>query len=87
MLEFKMLDITWFVPSCVKFEITYPSGLVHIVVNTMTLISNTISQMVRFCIRNDMEEQTSIQDITAFDRTVSLEDKCILESITRKHKL
>ena len=54
MLAFKMLDITWFVPSCVKFETTYPSGLVHIVVNTMTLISNTISQMVRFCIRNDM---------------------------------
>jgi phenylpropionate dioxygenase-like ring-hydroxylating dioxygenase large terminal subunit len=77
---FRTLDITWFMPFCVKLKITYPNGLIHIVVNTMTPISDSLSQMVQFCIRNDTEAQTSAKDVIAFDRAVTLEDKRILET-------
>jgi hypothetical protein len=35
---------------------------------------------VQFCLRNDTEADTPRQDVIAFDRAVTLEDKRILES-------
>ncbi len=76
----RTLTMDWFMPFSVKLKITYPNGLVHIVVNTMTPISDSTSQMVQFCVRNDTEADTPAQDVIAFDRAVTLEDKRILES-------
>jgi phenylpropionate dioxygenase-like ring-hydroxylating dioxygenase large terminal subunit len=76
----RTLDIIWFMPFMVKLRIGYPNGLVHIVVNTMTPISDSTSQMVQFCVRNDTEADTPAADVIAFDRAVTLEDKRILES-------
>ena len=79
-LTFRTLAMDWFMPFTIKLKITYPNGLEHIVVNTMTPISDRASQMVQFCLRNDTEANTPAQDVIAFDRAVTLEDKHILES-------
>jgi phenylpropionate dioxygenase-like ring-hydroxylating dioxygenase large terminal subunit len=76
----RTLDMTWFMPFTVKLRIAYPNGLVHIIVNTMTPINDSTSQMVQFCVRNDTESDTPTADVIAFDRAVTLEDKRILET-------
>jgi phenylpropionate dioxygenase-like ring-hydroxylating dioxygenase large terminal subunit len=77
---FRTLTMDWLMPFTIKLKITYPNGLEHIVVNTMTPVSDRTSQMVQFCVRNDTEADTPAADVIAFDRAVTLEDKCILES-------
>ncbi len=76
----RTLDMEWFMPFTVKLRIGYPNGLVNIIVNTMTPISDSTSQMVQFCVRNDTEAETATADVIAFDRAVTLEDKYILET-------
>lgn len=76
----RSLEMEWFMPFTVKLKITYPNGLEHIIVNTMTPINDSTSQMVQFCLRNDTEADTPTQNVVAFDRAVTLEDKRILES-------
>lgn len=76
----RTLDMTWFMPFTVRLRINYPNGVAHTIVNTMTPINDSTSQMVQFCLRNDTEADTSSQDVIAFDRAVTLEDKRILES-------
>lgn len=76
----RTLDMDWFMPFTVRLRINYPNGLAHVIVNTMTPINDSTSQMVQFCLRNDTETDTSSQDVIAFDRAVTLEDKRILES-------
>ena len=76
----RTLTMDWLMPFTIKLKITYPNGLEHIVVNTMTPVSDRTSQMVQFCVRNDTEADTPAADVIAFDRAVTLEDKRILES-------
>jgi phenylpropionate dioxygenase-like ring-hydroxylating dioxygenase large terminal subunit len=76
----RTIDGIWFLPFTVKLRIAYPNGLVHIIVNTMTPIDDSTSQMVQFCLRNDTENEAKTSDIIAFDRAVTLEDKRILET-------
>ncbi len=76
----RSIDGYWFAPFTVKLRINYANGLVHIIVNTMTPISDGVSQMVQFCLRNDTEADTATEDVIAFNRAVTLEDKLILES-------
>lgn len=74
------LKMTWYLPFTCKLDIAYPNGLRHIVVNTMTPINDSASQMVQFCLRNDTEKDVPAVDVIKFDRAVTLEDKDILES-------
>lgn len=76
----RKLIMTWYMPFTCKLSITYPNGLNHIIVNTMTPITDKKSQMVQFCLRNDSEEAVSAECVIAFDRLVTLEDKAILET-------
>lgn len=76
----RTIEGIWFMPFTVKLRIAYPNGLVHIIVNTMTPIDDSTSQMVQFCLRNDTEADAKTSDIIAFDRAVTLEDKRILET-------
>jgi hypothetical protein len=76
----RTLEMDWYMPFTIKLKIIYPNGLEHIIVNTMTPISDRCSQMVQFCVRNDTEADTPAEDVIAFDRAVTLEDKRILES-------
>lgn len=74
------LKMTWHMPFTCILDIQYDNGLRHIIVNTMTPINDHDSQMVQFCLRNDSDNDVLPQDVIAFDRLVTLEDKSILES-------
>ena len=74
------LDLDWYLPFTCKLRINYPNGLVHIIVNTTTPINDSSSQIVQFCLRNDTEADVKAEDVVAFDRAVTLEDKAILET-------
>jgi len=76
----RTLDMTWHLPFTCRLRISYPNGLVHIIVNTAVPISDSRSQIVQFCLRNDSEAETSAASAIAFDRAVTLEDKAILET-------
>lgn len=76
----RTLDMDWYLPFTCKLRINYPNGLVHIVVNTATPINDSSSQIVQFCLRNDTEADTKAEDVIAFDRAVTLEDKAVLET-------
>ncbi|MDX2272350.1 MAG: aromatic ring-hydroxylating dioxygenase subunit alpha [Cyanobacteriota bacterium] len=76
----RISEATWFLPFVRKLKITYPSGLIHIIVTAATPIDDRSSQIVQFCLRNDQESEVSRESILAFDRLVTLEDRQILES-------
>ena len=73
-------EMTWFLPFIRKLHITYPNGLIHIIVTAATPIDDSTSQVVQFCLRNDTEADAKASDIIAFDRAVTLEDKAVLET-------
>ncbi|MDX2214209.1 MAG: aromatic ring-hydroxylating dioxygenase subunit alpha [Oculatellaceae cyanobacterium bins.114] len=79
-ITYRTLDMDWILPFTIRLRINYPNGMSHIIVNTMTPINDSTSQMVQFCLRNDTEVDTKASDVIAFDRAVTLEDKRILES-------
>ena len=74
------LDLDWYLPFTNKLRINYPDGLVHILVNTTTPINDSSCQIVQFCLRNDTEAEAKAEDVAAFERAISLEDKAILET-------
>jgi phenylpropionate dioxygenase-like ring-hydroxylating dioxygenase large terminal subunit len=76
------VESTWYVPFSRTLKITYPNGLMHLILTAATPINDQTSQVVQFCIRNDTEEQARAEDINAFDRQVTNEDKYVLESTT-----
>ncbi|MCU0568077.1 MAG: aromatic ring-hydroxylating dioxygenase subunit alpha [Oculatellaceae cyanobacterium Prado106] len=76
----RILNSRWFLPFTRKLHITYPNGLIHIIVTAATPIHDSSSQIVQFCIRNDQESDAKAADIIAFDRAVTLEDRAILET-------
>ena len=76
----RILKMSWYLPFTCKLDIQYTNGLHHIVVNTMTPITDFSSQMVQFCLRSDTEKDSPHSDVIKFDRAVTLEDKAILES-------
>ncbi len=73
-------DMTWFMPFARKLKITYPNGLIHIIVTIATPVSDRVSQIVQFCVRNDSELDAKAEGIVLFDRSVTLEDRAILET-------
>jgi phage anti-repressor protein len=70
----------WYMPFLRKLRIRYPSGLSHSIVTGATPIDDRSCQIVQFVFRNDTEEQAKAEDIIAFDRLVTDEDRGILES-------
>ncbi|MGV0025955.1 hypothetical protein ACFE35_13205, partial [Phormidesmis priestleyi ANT.L61.2] len=73
-------DMTWFMPFSRVLKITYPNGLLHLIFTAATPINDRTSQVVQFCVRNDTEADAKAEDIIAFDRQVTQEDKAVLES-------
>jgi hypothetical protein len=63
-----------------KLRIRYPNGLSHSIITGATPTDDRTCQIVQFVYRNDNEEQAKAEDIIAFDRLVTEEDRDILES-------
>ncbi|MBD2019439.1 Rieske (2Fe-2S) protein, partial [Leptolyngbya sp. FACHB-36] len=55
-------------------------GLMHLIFTSATPIDDRTSQVVQFCVRNDTEADAKAENIIAFDRAVTTEDKAVLES-------
>ena len=70
---------TWFMPFSRRLGITYPNGLRHTIFTAATPMTDDRAMIVQFCLRNDTEAEAHTEDIIAFDRAVTLEDKRILE--------
>lgn len=73
-------DMTWYLPFSRALHITYPTGLMHLIFTSATPIDDRTSQIVQFCVRNDTETDAKAENIIAFDRAVTAEDKAVLES-------
>lgn len=71
---------TWFMPFVRRLRITYPSGLIHIIVTCATPIDDKTSMVVQFAVRSDTEDDVPAEEINAFDRQVTAEDQYILET-------
>jgi len=70
----------YYVPFFRVTEIAYPNGLKNILVTAMTPIDDRNTRFNQFVLRNDTEEEVSSEQVIAFDRRVTLEDKVVLES-------
>ncbi|MEQ8966926.1 MAG: aromatic ring-hydroxylating dioxygenase subunit alpha [Azospirillaceae bacterium] len=74
------MTATWYMPFARKLHIRYPNGLIHAIVTIATPIDDRRSQICQFVMRNDTEADAKAEDIIAFDRAVTAEDKDILEA-------
>ena len=70
----------WYLPFCRRMDMTYPSGLRHIIINCATPIDDGRIQLVQLLYRNDTEEQCPTQALIDWDAAVVYEDRDILEA-------
>jgi hypothetical protein len=70
----------WYLPFARRMDMTYPSGIRHIIINCATPIDDGRIQLVQLLYRNDTEEQCSTQELIDWDAAVVFEDRDILEA-------
>jgi phenylpropionate dioxygenase-like ring-hydroxylating dioxygenase large terminal subunit len=70
----------WYMPFARTLKIHYPNGLIHLIFNAVTPIDDKTSQIIQFCFRNDTEAEAKADDVIAFDRIVTQEDREVLET-------
>jgi phenylpropionate dioxygenase-like ring-hydroxylating dioxygenase large terminal subunit len=70
---------TWWMPFARKMKVTYPNGLIHVIVTCTAPLDDRSSTVVQFVFRNDTEADAPAVDVIAFDRQVTNEDRAILE--------
>ncbi len=75
----RTMNITWFMPFIVRLDITYDSGLQHVIINCSTPITGDQIQVVQFHYRSDSETDVSAQELIDFESKIIAEDRNILE--------
>ena len=70
----------WYMPFIRRSAISYPTGLIHVIITCATPIDDTSARIIQWAYRNDTEEDVSTAEVIAFDRAIITEDKAILES-------
>jgi len=70
----------WYLPFCRRLDITYPSGLRHIIINCATPIDDGRIQLTQLLYRNDSEADCPEQVLIDWDAAVIAEDRAVLES-------
>lgn len=76
----RRMESTWYMPLARRTAITYPHGLLHVLITCATPIDDDNTMVVQWVYRNDTEADVPSADVVAFDRAVTLEDQAILES-------
>ncbi|HTR87387.1 MAG TPA: aromatic ring-hydroxylating dioxygenase subunit alpha [Reyranella sp.] len=71
---------TWWMPFSRKMKVTYPNGLVHIIMTLTAPIDDRRSQVIQFLLRTDSEAEAPAANLIKFDRQVTHEDMTILEA-------
>jgi phenylpropionate dioxygenase-like ring-hydroxylating dioxygenase large terminal subunit len=69
---------TWWMPFSRKMKVTYPNGLVHIIMTLTAPIDDRRSQVIQFLLRSDSEADAAAENLIKFDRQVTHEDMSIL---------
>jgi hypothetical protein len=70
----------WYLPFARRMDMTYPSGIRHIIINCATPIDDRRIQLIQLLYRNDTEEHCSTQALIDWDAAVVCEDRDILEA-------
>lgn len=70
----------WYLPFARRMDMTYPSGIRHIIINVATPVEDGKIQLIQLLYRNDREEDCSTEKLIAWDATIVHEDREILES-------
>ena len=70
----------WYLPFCRRLDITYPSGLRHIIINCATPIDDGRMQLAQLLYRNDAEADCPRQKLIDWDAAVVGEDRAMLEA-------
>jgi phenylpropionate dioxygenase-like ring-hydroxylating dioxygenase large terminal subunit len=70
----------WYMPFCRRLDITYPSGIRHLIINCATPIEDGRIQLAQLLYRNDTEADCSTQELIDWDAAIILEDREILEA-------
>jgi hypothetical protein len=70
----------WYLPFCRRMDMTYPSGIRHIIINCATPIEDGRIQLIQLLYRNDTEEQCPTQALIDWDAVIVYEDRDILEA-------
>ncbi len=76
----RIMHNKWYMPFCRRLDMTYPSGIRHIIFNCATPIDDGRIQVVQLLFRNDTEEACSMQELIDWDAAIIAEDRDILES-------
>jgi phenylpropionate dioxygenase-like ring-hydroxylating dioxygenase large terminal subunit len=76
----RRLNSIWYMPFIRRTAISYPHGLIHVIITCATPIDDDNAMVVQWAYRNDSEADAPAEQVTAFDRAVTLEDRLILES-------
>ncbi len=70
----------WYLPFARRMDMTYPSGIRHIIINCATPIEDGRIQLVQLLYRNDTEADCPTQALIGWDAAVVYEDREILEA-------
>ena len=70
----------WFRPFARRLDIEYPSGIRHIIINSLAPIDDGHIQVAQWLFRNDTEADCPAQLLIDFDYEITREDKHIIES-------
>lgn len=70
----------WYMPFCRRLDMTYPSGVRHVIINCATPIDDASFQLAQILYRNDTEADCPAAKLIEWDRRIIAEDRDILES-------
>lgn len=70
---------TWWLPFVRRLSINYPTGLIHSIITCATPMTDDKAMILQWVYRNDTEAEVGTEEVIAFDRAITLEDKRILE--------
>jgi phenylpropionate dioxygenase-like ring-hydroxylating dioxygenase large terminal subunit len=70
----------WYMPFCRRLDMTYPSGVRHVIINSATPIGDGQIQVVQLLYRNDTEADCPAEKLIEWDRRIITEDREVLES-------
>lgn len=72
--------VNWWMPFCRRQRIEYPNGLVHMFMTLVAPVEDDRFVISQFAIRNDTEEDAPAEQVIAFDRQVTDEDRRVVET-------
>ena len=76
----RQYEKTWWMPFSRKMKVTYPNGLIHIIMTLTAPIDDRRSQVIQFLLRSDSEADAPAANLVKFDRQVTHEDMTVLEA-------